>query len=184
MTAIMTLLGALPGLVGRAPHWLRLALAGAAALLLALAWHNHRLASAYRQGAAEQALADRRRVAEAAGAAAAAQDRLAAALAGRQSRISKGTTDALVAKTDDLARRYADLRLRWAAARADRGSAGGNAAIVLPGAAAGADDAACAAGGWVSFDTAAAAAEAADAAIAKDDAWIEWAAAQSAAWPE
>ncbi|WP_426165183.1 hypothetical protein [Sandarakinorhabdus sp. DWP1-3-1] len=184
MTAITTLFGALPGLLGRVPHWLRLALAGAAVLLLALAWHNHRLAGAYRQGAAEQALADRRRVAEAASAAAAAQDRLAAALAGRQSRISKGTTDALVAQNDDLARRYADLRLRWAAARADRGGPGGDATAAVSGAAAGVDDAACAAGGWVSFDTAAAAAQAADAAIAKDDAWIAWATAQAATWPE
>ncbi len=184
MTVLATLFGALPGLLGRVPRWLQAALAGAGVLLLALAWHNHRLGIAYRQGAAEQARIDSRRVAAAASAAAAAQDRLAAELAGRQSRISKGTTDALVAQTDDLACRYADLRLRWAADRADRGDAGGGAAIAVPGAAAGADDAACAAGGWVSFDTAAAAAEAADTAIAKDDAWIAWAARQAAAWPE
>jgi hypothetical protein len=36
----------------------------------------------------------------------------------------------------------------------------------------------------VDFNTAAAAAEAADQAIAKDDAWREWARAQARAWPE
>ena len=62
--------------------------------------------------------------------------------------------------------------------------AGDDHPTAVSGAAAGAAAADCAAAGWVSFDTAAAAAEAADRAIAKDDAWIAWVSAQAAAWPK
>ncbi len=177
---IATLIGLARGI----PRPVGLALAVALAVLAACAWHDHRVTGAYRQGAADQAVADRTRVAAAATAAAAAQQRLAATLAARQARISKGTDHALVEKNTDLAERYADLRLRWAADRADRGGSGADPATAVPGATGSAGDAACAAAGWVSFDTAAAAAQAADTAIAKDDAWIAWAAAQQAAWPD
>ena len=147
-------------------------------------WHGATVADARLDGARVQAVVDRAHYEAAASAAATEQRRRVAALATRQSVISKGSDDALLVRHADLARRYDDLRLRWAAHRADRRGAGNDRATAVPGAPAGVDDAACAARGWVSFDTAAAAAQAADAAIAKDDAWIEWAARQAAAWPD
>lgn len=157
--------------------------AGVVALALAWHWHGRKVDLAYASGARVQADADGQRFDAAGLAAAAAQNALVATLAARQSRISKGTDDALLVRNADLARRYDDLRLRWTARRTDPRGPGQNGAIAVPGAAVIADDAACAASGWVSFDTAAAAAEAADTAIAKDDAWRAWAAAQTAAWP-
>jgi hypothetical protein len=73
------------------------------------------------------------------------------------------------------------VRLRWATAPAGGGGAGGAAAI--PDATGTAPAAACAAGGWVDFVVASAAAQAADRAITKDDARVDWVAAQQAAWP-
>ena len=184
---VLTFLAGLRGPLGRflagvpRPAWI--ALAVGAALLLAVRWHQSAVATAYRNGSVTQAAADRAAVARASAAAEAAQVALVARVAARQTLISKGTDNALRRRTDDLARRYDDLRLRWAAHRAAEAGAGNAQAIAVPGAAAGADDAACAARGWVAFDTAAAAAQAADRAIAKDDAWIAWAAAQAAAWP-
>ena len=156
----------------------------ALALLGVWRWHDATVADARRDGARAQAVADRGRYEAAASAAAAEQHQRIAALAVRQSVISKGSDDALHIRHADLARRYDDLRLRWAAHRADQRGAGDDRATAVPGTAAGVDDATCAARGWVSFDTAAAAAQAADTAIAKDDAWIEWAARQAAAWPD
>lgn len=180
----MTALATLAALVRGIPRSVGLALLAGLALLSAWAWHDHRVAAAARKGAQDQQVADRARVAAASAAAAAAQTRLAAMLASKQARISKGTDDALIQKNTDMANRYADLRLRWAADRADHRRPGADAAVAVPAATGDAVDAACAARGWVSFDTAAAAAEAADTAIAKDDAWIAWAAAQQAAWPD
>ena len=158
------------------------ALAGLALLLAANHWYRHQLAAARTAGHVEQATADQTALAAANTAAAAAQQRLAAELAARQTKVSKGTADALTARLDDLARRYDDFRLRWTARPGPDGP-GDRVGHGLSGTAAGADGAACAAAGWVSLDTAAAAALAADRAIAKDDAWIAWAAAQRAAWP-
>ena len=165
-----------------APRWLWLAVAGAFATLLLLQWHHRRVDAAFAAGVRVQAASDSRRVAAAAATAAAVQAATVKALVARQDIVSKGASDALLRRNADLARRYDDLRLRWAAARADPGGTGEVRSIAVPGATAGADDTACAAAGWVSFDTAAAAAEAADTAIAKDDAWIAWAAAQQAVW--
>jgi hypothetical protein len=160
----------------------------AAALALLLAglalWHRAEVRGARAQGARTQAASDAARVAGAAAQAAAAQRRVIAATAARQTKITKESDDALAARLADLGRRHDDLRLRWAAARADPGRPGAGGTIAVSAATPGAADAACAARGWVSFDTAVAAAAAADAAIAKDDAWREWVLAQAAAWPE
>lgn len=188
MITVAGFLALLRGPVARAlasvprPLWYALA---AATLLLGLwRWHDAKIGSAWKGGAEAQATADRAAYARASAAAAAKQAALAARLATRQNAISKGTDDALRRRTDDLARRYDDVRLRWAAHRAAEAGAGHDHAAAVPGTAGGADDAGCAARGWVSFDTAATAAQAADRAIAKDDAWIAWAAAQAAAWPK
>ncbi len=164
------------------PVWYGLAALGVG--VLAMHWHNSRVALAHADGAKVQASMDRQSFDAAAAVAAKRQAELIAKLDARQTEISKGSNDALVARDADLARRYADLRLRWAAYQTDSGGAGKSGAAAVPGAATGVDDAACAARGWVDFTTAAAAAQAADGAIAKDDAWIAWAKAQAAAWPQ
>ena len=166
------------------PRGMLYAIGAALVLLMVWRWHDAKVDAAFVAGATAQAATDKTRFEAAAVAAAKAQAALIANLAARQSRISKGTEHALVVRHDDLARRYDDLRLRWAAYRSGQGSAGNNGATAVPGAAGGVDDAGCAAAGWVSFDIAAAAAEAADRAIAKDDAWIAWASAQVDAWPD
>lgn len=147
-------------------------------------WHSGAVHEAFVKGGIEQLAVDEKRFRQASLAAERQQEAVRSALKRRQLAISKGTDDALLAKHADLARRYDDLRLRWAAYRADQGGPGESGTIALPGAASVADDAACAARGWVSFDTAAAAAEAADTAIARDDAWRAWVTAQAAAWPD
>jgi hypothetical protein len=147
-------------------------------------WHVSTVNDAYVRGGLQQQAIDEQRVRQASVAAAQQQETLRSALRARQVAISKGTDNALLAKHDDLARRYDDLRLRWAAYRADQSRTGEGGAAAVPGSAPGPDDAACAAEGWVSFDTAAAAAEAADTAIARDDAWRAWVTAQAAAWPD
>lgn len=177
MTALASGWALLRGL----PRPLLYALAGIVVALMLWRWHGAKVDAAFADGARRQAATDTARF-EAAGAAAAkAQAALVAGLAAKQSRISKGTDDALVARTDDLARRYDDLRLRWTA---HRGRASDDSASAVSAATGAFDDAGCAARGWVSFDIAAAAAEAADTAIAKDDAWIAWAGAQADAWPD
>lgn len=166
------------------PRWVWQLLAALLVLVLVWRWHEGRVADAAREARTAQASADRAAYARASAAAAEAQAALVSRTASQQIRISKGTDDALRRDHDDLARRYDDLRLRWAAHRASEGPAGDDHPTALPGAAPGAAAADCAAAGWVSFDTAAAAAEAADRAIAKDDAWIAWVSAQQAAWPK
>jgi hypothetical protein len=146
-------------------------------------WHSHQVHAARAAGAAAQKAADQAAYQQAATAAAAAQHRLVTQLAAAQARISQGTANDLDKANADLARRYDDLRLRWAAVRADPRGAGGAGAAALPDTAGPADLAACAAQGWVDFDTAAAAAHAADEAIGKDDAWRQWVSEQAAAWP-
>lgn len=159
--------------------------AGLGAVLLlwgVVRWHEGRLVVARREAAAAQAALDRAAFDAAAAAAAVVQGRLVRELAGRQAVISKGTDDAIVRDFADLGRRYDDLRVRWATVRS--GGADADGATAISGPAGGTLDAACAAGGWVDFEIASAAAQAADQAIAKDDAWIEWASAQAAVWPE
>jgi hypothetical protein len=166
------------------PRWVWHLLAALLVLLALWRWHESRLAEAAAAARADQASADRAAFARASAAAAEAQTALAGRVAGQQTRISKGTDDALRRDHDDLARRYDDLRLRWVAHRAAEGNPGDHHPAAVSGAAPGAAAADCAAAGWVSFDTAAAAAEAADRAIAKDDAWIAWVSAQAEAWPK
>jgi hypothetical protein len=158
----------------------------AVALLLAglALWHRGEIRAARADGARVQAASDAAQLRAAADRASADQRRIIAATAARQTRINKESDDALAPRLAAVGRRHDDLRLRWAAARADPGRPGAGGTTAVPATPAGAADTACAAAGWVSFDTAAAAAAAADAAIAKDDAWREWAAAQAAAWPE
>jgi len=182
----LALLGMLRGALARLAALPRPVVAGlaAVALLFAVAqWHKGRVAAAFAAGGRAQAGADRVAFEAANAAASAAQARLSAALAAQQKLVSKGIDDGLAARTADLDRRYTELRLRWAAYQAGAGDAGKGRTAPLPGAPATLDDAACAARGWVAFDLAAAAAHAADTALAKDDAWIAWAAAQAAAWP-
>jgi hypothetical protein len=147
-------------------------------------WQRGQVRSARLEGARAQATADAARMRSAADRAVADQRRIIAASTAAQNRISKESENALAPRLAAIGRRHDDLRLRWAAARADSGRAGAGRAIEVSAAAGGVVDAACPAAGWVSFDTAAAAAAAADAAIAKDDAWRAWVMAQAAAWPE
>ena len=165
------------------PGWAWALLAAGFAAWAGWHWHAGQVRAAFNAGSQAQSSIDRTAYRTAAAAAAAAQHAKAVALAARQAVLSKETTDALADHDAALARRYDDLRMRWAASRAAPRAPGDDRATALPGAAAGPDDTACAARGWVAFDTAAAAAHAADTAIARDDAWIDWAAAQAAAWP-
>ncbi len=171
-------------LLASVPRWLWGVVVVLVLLAAARHWHEGQLKAARVAAAAAQAERDRAAIAQASSAADERQRRLVADLARRQKLISKGSNDALAREHDDLVRRYDALRLRWAAARAAPAGGAAGAAAALSRPAAGVDDAACAARGWVDFNTAAAAAQAADTAIAKDDAWIAWARAQAAAWPE
>jgi len=157
-----------------------------AALLIwaAYGWHAGKVEAAFVRGAKEQAAADTLAFTEAQRLAAAAQAKIIVTAKAEQAKISKGTADDLQKRNDDIARSYADLRLRWAAREANSGGPGQSGATAAAGAAAGAAGAACAAQGWVSLDVAATAAEAADTAIARDDAWRAWYEAQATAWPK
>lgn len=166
------------------PRWAWQLLAALVLLAIVWRWHEGRLAEAAAAARVAQASADRAAYARASAAAAEAQAALVSRTASLQTRISKGTDDALRRDHDDLARRYDDLRLRWAAHRAAEGDPGDHHPAAVSGTTTRVAAADCAAAGWVSFDTAAAAAEAADRAIAKDDAWIAWVSAQQAAWPK
>lgn len=179
----MICLATIAGLFGRISRPVWYSIAAITALALLAHWHHVRVDAAYAAGGAAQASTDRERVAMASIAAERAQQALRSSLAARQANVSKGTDHALLAQNADLARRYDDLRLRWAAYRTDQGGAGDNRPTAVSGPAGVADATACAARGWVSFDTAATAAQAADAAIARDDAWRAWVTAQAAAWP-
>jgi hypothetical protein len=159
-------------------------LAGIALVIGLIVWHNGQVSAAFRKGASEQATADRKAYAAAETLAIEKQAKVVAAVKAKFAAINKDTTDALRSDTDDIARRYDALRLRWEAYRADQGRAGQGGATAVPDAAGSFDLASCAAQGWVSFDVAATAAQAADTAIAKDDAWIKWAAEQEAEWPD
>jgi|GEM_PF-6639479 len=170
-------------MLARLPRGLWFALGAMALLLLVWGWHGREVRQARLAGAAEQAALDKAVFEAAATEAAARQGHLVRELAAVQAEISKGVDDELAVDFADVTRRYNDLRLRWAAARGD-GAASQGGAVTLSRAASAPDDATCAARGWVDFETAAAAAYAADQAIAKDDAWISWAHAQTAAWPE
>jgi hypothetical protein len=166
------------------PRWAWAALAAVVLLGGLWVWHGLEVSTARREGAAEQARVDREDFARAEGVATARQAAMRAAVKARADAISKEAGDALDDRRADLARGYDDLRMRWAAHRADQGRAGNGAAAGVASAAGVADDAYCKAQGWVSLDVAAAAAEAADTAIAKDDAWQEWWREQAAAWPD
>ena len=174
---------AVQGFAAGVPPWLWRVLAILAAVAAVWWWHSSEVEKAAKAAAATQLAADRAAYQRAAEAARVKQAQLVAASVAKVEAINERTTNDLKKRTDRLARSYDDLRLRWAAHRADQGQPRDGAAAGVPGATAGFDAAACAAEGWVSFDVAAAAAEAADRAIAKDDAWIAWAMEQQAAWP-
>ena len=176
-------MSALMAMLVRLPRWLWAAAGGAACLALVWGWHLREVHLAHAAGAAEQAALDRASHEREAAQAAAMQAQLVRELAVAQAAISRGVEHGLAVDFADLDRRHDDIRLRWAAARA-AGAAGGGGTTAVSHATGPDDDAACAARGWVAFDVAAAAAHAADAAIAKDDAWISWARAQQAVWPD
>ncbi len=185
LAALRWLAGSLFGpLLARAPRWLWLAFAALIVVAIGWRWHERQLRDARLAAATAQHDRDARAVTAAAATAARLQHATVVQTAAAQAHVNKDTDDALTARLADLGARYDALRLRWAAARADPGRTGADRTAALPNAAGQPEDAACAAAGWVAFDTAAAAAHAADAAIAKDDAWIAWAAAQAAAWPK
>lgn len=171
-------------LVRRLPRSFWLVLAVLVLLLGAVRWHETGLRRAERAGRVAQAALDRAAVLAAERDASARQAALVRAADVRAERISREVADGLQAELDDLGRRHAELRLRWARAAAADGGPGERGAAAAADAAAGADAAACAARGWVDFDSASALAEAADRATAKDDAWIAWMRQQQAAWPE
>lgn len=180
----LTVLRWIAGPLRTMPRWLWLALVAMALVWLGWRWHERQLHDARRAAAMAQRDLDARAIAAAAAIAARAQHAVVARTAAAQAHVNKDTADALDHRLADLGARYDALRLRWAAAHADPGGARESRSAALSHPAAEPDDAACAARGWVAFDAAAAAAHAADAAIAKDDAWIAWAAAQAAAWPK
>ena len=159
-------------------------LAGAALVVAALVWHSSAVDAAYKDGAEGQARVDLQAFLEAQKLAEEAQETLIAKVKSRNTAINKETTDALAQRNADLTRTYTALRLRWAKAKADPSSARSGEAVAVAGAPAGTLDAACSAQGWVDFGTAAAIAEAADVATAKDDAWITWYNAQREQWPQ
>jgi hypothetical protein len=98
--------------------------------------------------------------------------------------INKEQTDGLKKQNDRISSAYADLRQLWAKAKAreNPGRAGHDGAIAVPADAGGNAFAAAQAAGWVDFETAAALAEAADRAIAADDAKAAWWLEQCRAW--
>ena len=157
-------------------------LVGAALLLALIAWHTHAVDAAYTKGATKQRAADTVRFEAATAAATAAQGALIDRTAAKSDAISKGTDHALAKTNAGIAGQYADLRLRWAEANSRR--AGQDGAATVSDATGSTDLTSCAAQGWVAIDVASAAAEAADIATAKDDAWREWAAEQARAWPQ
>lgn len=158
-------------------------MAGALLLGGVILWHKDKVSDAREAGRAEQAQLDAIAFQEAARLATEAQQAAIAKVKANSAAINERTTDALTKRNTALARSYDDLRLRWAKAKADSSSAGEGEATAVSDAAIGFDEAACKAAGWVDFDTAATVAQAADEAVAKDDAWINWAAEQAAAWP-
>ncbi len=176
--------GPLLGFLRGVPREVWYAIAAAVALALVWHWHTGQVEVAFNDGGAAQAEADGAVVAQATARAEAMQRQVIASTVAKQFTITKGTDDALVARNAQLVRDYADLRMRWAAYRADQRGASEGAAGAAANAASIAGDAACKAKGWVDIDTAAAAAEAADVATARDDAWRAWWVAQVAAWPQ
>jgi hypothetical protein len=159
--------------------------AAALAIWLAWQWHTGKVESAAKAAAATQLADDRAAFQRAAEAARVKQAKVVAASVAKVEAINERTTHDLQKRTDRIARSYDDLRLRWEKHRAAHpGGTGNDRAAGLSSATASLDAAACAAEGWVSFDVASAAAEAADQAIKKDDAWIAWAMEQQAAWPK
>jgi TolA-binding protein len=180
----MIALTTIAGFLGRLPRTVWIGLLALAAVLAVSRWHQHKVNAAFVAGGIAQASIDRSAIAVARATAERAQQQLRQRLAAKQGRISTGVDDGLLSQNVDLVRRYDDLRMRWAAYRADQGGAGGDRATAVSRPAAILDAAACSAAGWVSFDTAATAAQAADTAIARDDAWRTWVTAQAAAWPK
>lgn len=159
-------------------------LAGIMLVVGLVVWHNAEVSKARREGAIAQATADREAYTKAETAATKRQLDLKAKTAAKAETISKGTDDALQHRYTDLARGYDDLRLRWEAYRADQGRTGQGGPAGPTSAASVSDGTYCPSQGWVSLDVASAAAEAADTAIAKDDAWRAWYEAQAEAWPK
>jgi hypothetical protein len=159
-------------------------IAGALAAVALVLWFNHKIDAAYDRGKTEQAAADTEAFRAAQDAATERQAALIAKTEAKGAAINKETTDALEKRNAVLARNYADLRRLWAAHKAHSGSAGDGDTTAVPGSAAAALAASCRAEGWVDFDTAAAASEAADLNAAQVNAWIDWYLAQKAAWPK
>lgn len=159
-------------------------IAAALAVLALVWWFNSRLDAAYERGKTEQAAADTLAFRAAQDAATERQAALIAKTEAKAAAINERTTDALEKRNTQLARSYDDLRLRWKAYRANQGGAGDGQSASVPGGTATAVAASCRAEGWVDFDTAAAASEAADLNAAQVNGWIDWYLAQREAWPK
>lgn len=156
---------------------------GIALALLALwRWHDGKVEAAFEAGAVKQAAADLKAIERAEKAATARQAAIIAARVKSATAINERTTDALEKRNAALARSYDDLRMRWAAYRANQGGPGNSDATAVSGSPA---SVACApAAGFVPVETAIAPSEAADRYAAQLNGWIDWYEANKAAWPK
>ncbi len=169
------------------PSWAAWLIAIAVPLAMlggALWWHGGQVETIKALARAEQAEVDRKAVVAAEARAARAQQQLIDTMRQTQTTINDEVTRALDHARDDIARHAGDDRLRWAEARADLGRASAAEAAAISAGQPGAVDAACRARGWVAFDAASTAAQAADSYAAQVNGWIDWWTRQEAAWPK
>lgn len=165
-------------------RWILLALAVAGLLIGAKAWHRAQVDAVRIEAMQEQAELSAADFEAAWKAAERQQANEIAAQLTTARIINKEQTDGLKIENDRIGRAYADLRQLWAKAQAreNPGRAGHDGAIAVPPDASANAFAAAQAAGWVDFETAAALAEAADRAIAADDAKAAWWLEQCRAW--
>lgn len=161
--------------------WYALALLGLLAGLWL--WHTSKVDDAYVAGAAAQAQVDTIAVKKAAVAAAAKQDKTIADLTAKQTKINQERDHALTEAHGDIDRLAAALKLRHEA-KTNPGGARRDKAAAVPSPARLAADAACAAGGWLSFDSSLLMATDAEHDAAQLRELQAWVIAQQKAWPE
>lgn len=148
---------------------------GALALVwLAGRWVEGERKEAFAKGAAAQKAADEAAYRAAQEEAEKAQRAHIARVQAADAAVARRTEDALRKELDDVRRTAADLRVRWASARADSGGAGQAGMPGAAGAAALAGDRACAAAGGLPHYVAVAALEDAEADAALVRAWQAW----------
>lgn len=169
------------------PKWAAglIMIGGVAALLLGANWWHNRQIDAVRIAAMQEQADLSAADFEAAWRAAEQQqaNEIAAQLTSARI-INKEQTDGLKKQNDRIAGDYADLRRLWREAQAgqDPGGARHDGTAAVPADAGGNPFAAAIAAGWVDFNTASAAAEAADRATAAHAAAVNWWLEQCRAW--